>query len=134
LAVWIPSKRPTSTISGSSMTALSKRRITSALHSPSPRALTKRSEQDSADVARATDVHIRSVVDEFQNFTTLAVTNMLSELRKYRVGFTIAHQYLHQLEADIRHAVLGNVGSISHSGSARRMRRISCGNSSIDSK
>ena len=94
------------------MTALSKRRITSARHSPSTRALTRRSEQDSADVARATDVHIRSVVDEFQNFTTLAVTNMLSELRKYRVGFTIAHQYLHQLEADIRHAVLGNVGSI----------------------
>jgi type IV secretory pathway TraG/TraD family ATPase VirD4 len=51
-------------------------------------------------------------VDEFQSFTTLAVTNMLSELRKYRCGFTIAHQYLHQLEADIRHAVLGNVGTI----------------------
>jgi hypothetical protein len=37
---------------------------------------------------------------------------MLSELRKYRVGFTVAHQYLHQLEPDIRHAVLGNAGSI----------------------
>src|SRR5262249_20705852 len=35
-------------------------------------------------------------VDEFQSFTTLAVANMLSELRKYRVGFSIAHQYLHQ--------------------------------------
>jgi type IV secretory pathway TraG/TraD family ATPase VirD4 len=51
-------------------------------------------------------------VDEFQSFTTLALANMLSELRKYRVGFTVAHQYLHQLEADIRHAVLGNTGSI----------------------
>jgi hypothetical protein len=51
-------------------------------------------------------------VDEFQTFTTLAVTNMLSELRKYRVGFTIAHQYLHQLEPEVRHAVLGNVGTI----------------------
>jgi type IV secretory pathway TraG/TraD family ATPase VirD4 len=51
-------------------------------------------------------------VDEFQTFTTLAVTNMLSELRKYRVGFTIAHQYLHQLEPDVRHAVLGNVGTM----------------------
>jgi type IV secretory pathway TraG/TraD family ATPase VirD4 len=51
-------------------------------------------------------------VDEFQTFTTLAVANMLSELRKYRVGFTIAHQYLHQLEPDIRHAVLGNVSTI----------------------
>jgi hypothetical protein len=51
-------------------------------------------------------------VDEFQSFTTLAVTNMLSELRKYRVGFTIGHQYLHQLEPDVRHAVLGNVGTL----------------------
>ena len=51
-------------------------------------------------------------VDEFQSFTTLALANMLSELRKYRVGFTLAHQYLHQLEPDIRHAGLGNAGSI----------------------
>src|SRR5437899_903220 len=51
-------------------------------------------------------------VDEFQSFTTLALANMLSELRKYRVGFTVAHQYLNQLEPDVCHAVLGNVGSI----------------------
>jgi len=51
-------------------------------------------------------------IDEFQSFTTLAVANMLSEMRKYRVGFTIAHQYLHQLEPDVRHAVLGNAGTI----------------------
>ena len=50
-------------------------------------------------------------IDEFQSFTTLALANMLSELRKYRVGFTIAHQYLHQLTPEIRHAVLGNVGT-----------------------
>jgi hypothetical protein len=50
-------------------------------------------------------------IDEFQSFTTLALTNMLSELRKYRVGFTIAHQYLQQLSPEIRHAVLGNVGT-----------------------
>jgi hypothetical protein len=41
-------------------------------------------------------------VDEFQSFTTLAVANMLSELRKYRVGFSVAHQYLHQLAPEIR--------------------------------
>jgi Type IV secretion-system coupling protein DNA-binding domain len=51
-------------------------------------------------------------VDEFQSFTTLALANMLSELRKYRVGFTIAHQYLQQLSSEIRHAVLGNIGTI----------------------
>jgi type IV secretory pathway TraG/TraD family ATPase VirD4 len=51
-------------------------------------------------------------VDEFQSFTTLALVNLFSELRKYRVGFTVAHQYLHQLEEDIRHAVLGNAGTL----------------------
>ncbi len=51
-------------------------------------------------------------VDEFQSFTTLALVNMFSELRKYRVGFTVAHQYLHQLEPEIRHAVLGNAGTL----------------------
>jgi hypothetical protein len=51
-------------------------------------------------------------IDEFQSFTTLALVNMFSELRKYRVGFTVAHQYLHQLEPEIRHAVLGNAGTI----------------------
>jgi hypothetical protein len=51
-------------------------------------------------------------VDEFQSFTTLALVNMFSELRKYRVGFTVAHQYLNQLEPEIRHAVLGNAGTL----------------------
>jgi hypothetical protein len=30
----------------------------------------------------------------------------------YHVGFSIAHQYMHQLDPDIRHAVLGNAGTI----------------------
>ncbi len=51
-------------------------------------------------------------IDEFQSFTTLAVANMFAELRKYRVGFTVAHQYLDQLEDSVRHAVLGNVGTV----------------------
>jgi type IV secretory pathway TraG/TraD family ATPase VirD4 len=51
-------------------------------------------------------------IDEFQSFTTLALANMLAELRKYRVGLTVAHQYLHQLSPDIRHAVLGNAGTM----------------------
>src|SRR3546814_5075178 len=51
-------------------------------------------------------------IDEFQEFTTLAVAGMLSELRKYRVGLTMAHQYLNQLEPDIRHAVLGNAATL----------------------
>src|SRR5689334_7542047 len=37
---------------------------------------------------------------------------MLSEMRKYRLGFTVAHQYLHQFTPDIRHAILGNAGTV----------------------
>jgi hypothetical protein len=51
-------------------------------------------------------------VDEFQSFTTLSLANMMAELRKYGVGMTIAHQHLAQLEPEIRHAVLGNAGSL----------------------
>lgn len=51
-------------------------------------------------------------VDEFQNFTTLALANMLSELRKFGIGAVLAHQYLAQLDQDIREAVLGNAGTI----------------------
>jgi type IV secretory pathway TraG/TraD family ATPase VirD4 len=51
-------------------------------------------------------------VDEFQNFTTLSVVNMLSELRKYKVGMIFAHQFVWQLALQIRHSIFGNVGSI----------------------
>ena len=51
-------------------------------------------------------------VDEFQSFTTLMLANMMAELRKYGVGLTLAHQYIHQLEPDIRHAVFGNAASM----------------------
>ncbi|WP_067739174.1 type IV secretory system conjugative DNA transfer family protein [Novosphingobium naphthalenivorans] len=51
-------------------------------------------------------------VDEFQSFTTLAFATMLPELRKMGVGLVLSHQHLHQLSPDIRHAVLGNVGTL----------------------
>ena len=51
-------------------------------------------------------------LDEFQSFTTLSFANMLAELRKYGVGLTLAHQHLHQLDPEVRHAVLGNAGSL----------------------
>jgi len=40
------------------------------------------------------------------------LANMMSELRKYGVGLTLAHQHLHQLEPEIRSAVLGNTGTL----------------------
>lgn len=51
-------------------------------------------------------------LDEFHTFATLSLATMLSELRKYRVGLILAHQYFSQLETEIRDAVLGNVGTL----------------------
>lgn len=56
------------------------------------------------------DYHV--FIDEFQSFTTLSVANMVSELRKFHVGLVLAHQHLYQLEPEVRHAVLGNVGTL----------------------
>lgn len=50
--------------------------------------------------------------DEFQSFTTLSVVNMMSELRKYGAGLIVAHQYLRQMDPEVRAAVFGNVGSL----------------------
>ena len=51
-------------------------------------------------------------LDEFQNYTTGSLTTMFAELRKFGIGFVLAHQYLHQIPQDIRNAVLGNIGTI----------------------
>ena len=51
-------------------------------------------------------------LDEFPTFTTLSLAGMLSELRKYHVGLILAHQYLTQLELEMRDAILGNVGTL----------------------
>lgn len=51
-------------------------------------------------------------IDEFQNVTTDAIESILSEARKYRLSLTIAHQYINQLEDNIKNAVFGNVGSM----------------------
>lgn len=51
-------------------------------------------------------------IDEFQNVTTPAIATILSEARKYRLSLTLAHQYIAQLEDNIKDAVFGNVGSM----------------------
>ncbi|HZV69846.1 MAG TPA: type IV secretion system DNA-binding domain-containing protein [Saprospiraceae bacterium] len=51
-------------------------------------------------------------MDEFHNFTTLSLVDMFSELRKFKVGMTLAHQYLHQIDEEIKQAVLGNAGTV----------------------
>ncbi len=51
-------------------------------------------------------------LDEFQTFATLTLASMLSELRKYRVGLVLAHQYLSQVEVQVCDAIFGNAGSV----------------------
>ena len=51
-------------------------------------------------------------LDEFQNITTDSISTILSEARKYKLGLTIAHQFIAQLDDKIKNSVFGNVGSI----------------------
>lgn len=51
-------------------------------------------------------------MDEFQNVSTPAIASILSEARKYKLGLTMAHQFIAQLDQNIRDAVFGNVGSM----------------------
>lgn len=51
-------------------------------------------------------------IDEFQNFTTDSISQILAEARKYRLSLTIAHQFIGQLSENISKAVFGNVGSM----------------------
>lgn len=58
-------------------------------------------------------------IDEFQNYTTDSIATILSEARKYKLGLTVAHQYIAQLtggegkqDTAIRDAIFGNVGTM----------------------
>ncbi len=50
-------------------------------------------------------------VDEFQSFANSTFANILSEARKYHLNLIIAHQYIEQMEEEVRSAVFGNVGT-----------------------
>lgn len=50
-------------------------------------------------------------VDEFQNFANETFAEILSEARKYKLNLLIAHQYIEQMEEEVRDAVFGNVGT-----------------------
>lgn len=65
-----------------------------------------------ADIPEAERKDFYLYLDEFQNFTTLSMAGMLSELRKYRLNIIAANQYLGQIEPEVREAILGNVGTL----------------------
>jgi hypothetical protein len=67
-----------------------------------------------ADVSAQTMKNLPSFyfyVDEFQNFANESFSDILSEARKYKLRLIIAHQYVEQMEEEVRDAVFGNVGS-----------------------
>lgn len=51
-------------------------------------------------------------IDEFQNVSTPAIASILSEARKYKLSLTVVHQFIAQLDQEIKDAVFGNVGSL----------------------
>lgn len=51
-------------------------------------------------------------VDEFQSFANKSFADILSEARKYKLNLTMAHQYIEQMEEEVRNAVFGNVGTM----------------------
>ncbi len=50
-------------------------------------------------------------IDEFQNMTSDSLPDVLSEARKFRVGMTLANQFLTQVPERTREAIMGNVGN-----------------------
>lgn len=51
-------------------------------------------------------------LDEFQNYATDNIRDILSESRKYALTLVLAHQYLDQLSPDTRWAVLNTRGTL----------------------
>jgi hypothetical protein len=61
---------------------------------------------------RVSSVPFYLYLDEFQNYTTDNIKDILSESRKYALSLTLAHQYLDQLPGELRSAVLNTAGTL----------------------
>lgn len=51
-------------------------------------------------------------VDEFQHFASESFEAILSESGKFGLRLTLAHQFISQIDARMRNAILGNVGTL----------------------
>lgn len=68
-----------------------------------------RAELDPVALSKSQDFYF--YVDEFQNFANDTFAEILSEARKYHLNLIIAHQYVEQMDEQVRAAVFGNVGT-----------------------
>jgi tRNA isopentenyl-2-thiomethyl-A-37 hydroxylase MiaE len=69
-----------------------------------------RADASSAELAKLPPFYF--YVDEFQNFANDSFASILSEARKYNLALTVAHQYVDQMEDEVKSAVFGNVGTM----------------------
>ena len=69
-----------------------------------------RADKNENDLAKLPNFYL--YVDEFQSFANKSFADILSEARKYKLNLTIAHQYIEQMEEEVRDAVFGNVGTM----------------------
>ncbi|HBD25135.1 MAG: hypothetical protein A2566_02135 [Candidatus Zambryskibacteria bacterium RIFOXYD1_FULL_40_13] len=69
-----------------------------------------RADKNKAELAKLPPFYL--YVDEFQSFANKSFADILSEARKYKLSLNIAHQYIEQMEEEVRDAVFGNVGTM----------------------
>lgn len=69
-----------------------------------------RADQNEANLSMLPPFYL--FVDEFQNFANDSFENILSQARKYKLGLTVAHQYVEQMPEKLRYAIMGNVGTM----------------------
>jgi len=69
-----------------------------------------RADKSESDLAKLPNFYL--YVDEFQSFANKSFADILSEARKYKLNLTVAHQYIEQMEEEVRDAVFGNVGTM----------------------
>ena len=74
--------------------------------------LTGMSRADLSHIELAKKPNFYFYVDEFQSFANKSFAEILSEARKYKLNLIIAHQYVEQMEDEVRSAVFGNVGTM----------------------
>ncbi len=68
--------------------------------------------QSEYDEATSEDNQAEEVTGCEGNRVKTAIGNMFSELRKFKVGMILAHQYMHQLDEYINQTVLRNIGIV----------------------
>ena len=63
------------------------------------------------DQAEHTRNPVHLYLDEFENFQSTAFESIIAEGRRFRLGLTLSHQNLHQLDSRLRHVVTNNAAT-----------------------